>query len=102
MKLRITKPNSTNTIQLIGDLDIYSVEAARDELRHYVADQPALDLDLGGVETCDAAGMQLLLAVRRSSLADGKPFSIQSPAAAIEKCAELLGIRRELCQPHTH
>ena len=102
MKLRITKLNGTNTVQLNGDLDIYNVEAARDELLNHIAGQPALDLDLGGVETCDAAGMQLLLAVRRSTLANGKPFFIQSPAAPVVKCAELLGISPELCQPHIH
>ena len=61
-----------------GDLDIYNVGAAREALLVHLAEKPALDLDLGGVETCDAAGFQLLLAAHRSARAAGKEFCIQT------------------------
>jgi anti-anti-sigma regulatory factor len=52
-------------------------------------------LDLEGVETCDAAGMQLLLAPHRSAVAAGKTFAIRTPVSAIEQCGQALGLGPE-------
>jgi anti-anti-sigma factor len=100
MKLQITTLPDSNTLRLAGDLDIYSVESARDALLVYLADKPAIELDLDGVETCDAAGMQLLLAARRSAVAAGKAFAIHTPVTVIEKCGEALGLEPVSRQPH--
>jgi anti-anti-sigma factor len=101
MKLQITLQRETNTIEFAGDLDIYNAEAARDALVEQLAGEHGLALDCRRVETCDAAGMQLLVAARRSALAVGKAFSMQAPAPAIEKCAELLGLPPQTLQPLT-
>lgn len=100
MKLQITVLQGTNTVQFAGDLDLYNVEAAREALIGHLAGKGALELDFSGVETCDAAGIQLLIAARRSTLALGKGFSIHSPALAIEKCGELLGLLPETWQSY--
>ena len=100
MKLQITVLQETNTVQLAGDLDLYNVEAARDALVRHLTGKGALEFDLSGVETCDASGIQLLVAARRSALALGKGFSIHPPAPALEKCRELLGLLPESLQPH--
>lgn len=92
MKLQITIQKETNTVHLAGDLDIYNVETTRDALAALLADRPGLDLDLSGVESCDAAGIQLLLAARRSALAAEKTFSIRTFASAVTKCGGLIGL----------
>jgi anti-anti-sigma factor len=92
MKLQITIQKDTQTIRLAGDLDIYTVESGRDALAAMLSDGHGLDLDVSGVENCDAAGIQLLLAARRSALAADKTFFIHTPAPVIEKCGELLGL----------
>ena len=102
MKLEITPLQDTNAIRISGELDIYSVEGAREALLNHLADKPVLELDLAGVETCDTAGMQLLLAAQRSAVASGKTFSMHTPAPAIEKCGELLGLPTETWQPHAN
>jgi anti-sigma B factor antagonist len=100
MKLQITALPDTNVLHLMGDLDLYSVATAREALLNHLADRPGLTLDLVDVETCDTAGMQLLLAARRSAMAFGGAFSIQTPAPAIEKCGALLGLPPEQWQSH--
>jgi anti-sigma B factor antagonist len=99
MKLQII-PVGQFTLRLTGDLDIYNVESAREALLDQVADKPGLDLDLAAVETCDTAGIQLLLAAQRSAIAAGKTFSIQAPAPALEKCGQLLGLPPDLWPSH--
>jgi anti-anti-sigma factor len=98
MKLQATSLPNTNTLCLAGELDLYSVEAAREALLNQFADKPGLELDLAAVETCDTAGLQLLLAARLNAAADGKKFSIRLPAPAIEKCGELIGLPPETWQ----
>ena len=100
MKLQISAEPETNGIRLVGDLDIYSVEPARDALCAYLAKLPGLKLDLTGINACDTAGLQLLIAARRGAVAAGKSFAILASAPAIEKCAELLGMDPEDIQPH--
>lgn len=100
MKLQITILPETNTVHLAGDLDLYNVEAARDALTGHLAGKDTLELDFSGVENCDAAGIQLLVAARRSAVALGKGFSIRTPALAIAKCGELLGLLPETLQAY--
>jgi anti-anti-sigma factor len=102
MKLQITALPDTNTLRLVGDLDLYSVEAACEALRTHLTDKAGLELDLGGIETCDTAGMQLLLAAQRSAVASGKSFAIPGTSSAIEKCRELLGLSPDSFKPHTN
>jgi len=101
MKLEITSVKDTNAIRLVGHLDIYNVGDAPEALLKHLASKPGLELDLGGVESCDAAGIQLLLAARRSAGAAGKTFSIHTPTPAVQECSKLLGLSPDIWQPNT-
>lgn len=102
MKLQITALPDTHTLRLVGDLDLYHVESAREALLNQLSEKPVLELDLGGVETCDTAGMQLLLAARCSAVASGKTFSISTRSPAVERCGELLGLTPEIWPPQAN
>ena len=92
MNLQIEPLQNSNIIRLTGDLDIYAVEEAREGLLDHLVQRASLELDLGGIETCDATGLQLLLSARRSATASGKSFLILNRTSAIEQCGELLGV----------
>jgi anti-anti-sigma factor len=100
MKLQITTVPGSNAIRLAGDLDIYSADSARQTLLDHLTDKVGIELDLAGIETCDAAGMQLLLAARRSALAAGKTLALRAPVPVIEKCGEALGLGPENRLPY--
>ena len=72
MKLQVTALPESNTLRLMGDLDLYNVETAREALLNHLSDKRGLELDLSGVETCDTAGLQVLLAAQRSAVASRK------------------------------
>lgn len=91
MKLQITAVGS-HTLRFAGDLDLYTVDSARESLRQQLADKPAVELHLGGVDTCDTAGLQLLLATVRTASVSRKTVSFLSVAPSITTCGELLGL----------
>ena len=92
MKLEILDSPDTEAIRLVGTLHIYRAEAAREALLDRLAHGRPLVLDLAGLDACDAAGLQLLLATRQSALRTGKPFAIRATAPAVEECARQLGV----------
>lgn len=97
MKLEIT--STQNTIRFAGDLDIYGAGTALHALCDHLAARPAMELDLGAVTACDAAGLQLLLAAWRSAYATGKPFAVAVNAPVVEQCARKLGLGPDLWPP---
>ncbi|MDR3460051.1 MAG: STAS domain-containing protein [Verrucomicrobiae bacterium] len=99
MKLQFLTSPGSDTIRLVGDLDLYQVAAARAALLNELAGRPGLELDLSGIANCDAAGLQLLIAAGRSAALAGKTFCIQAAAPAIGECSQLLGLTLETGQP---
>jgi len=91
MKLQITAVGS-HTLRLAGNLDLYTVESAREALLQQFADKPRLEIDLDGVESCDVSGVQLLLAARRTAAVSGKSLSVHPVSQAVANCGALLGI----------
>lgn len=71
---------------LTGNLTIYEVSAARDQLLSLLPlIGPRWQIDLAGLEELDSAGAQLLLAVQRMmSNAEQTPEVINHPDAALE------------------
>jgi anti-sigma B factor antagonist len=93
MKLQIK--TLKDALHFAGDLDLYHVEAARDALRDCLATQAQVPLDLEGVTSCDASGLQLLLAARHSAATTGKHLQVAGPAVAVRNCCRQLGIPPE-------
>lgn len=92
MKLRLTPSSDHHSLHFAGELDVYTVECARAALLEHFVDAAPLALDLREVTACDSAGLQLLIAARRSALAAGKPFSLTQPVPLLVAAAELLGL----------
>lgn len=92
MKLRITSSADSATLVFAGELDLYTVERARDALLEPLAVTTALELDLRAVTACDLAGLQLLISVHRSATAAGKPFTLTQPVPVLATAADHLGL----------
>jgi STAS domain len=55
-------------------------------------------LDLFGVESCDAAALQLLCAARKSAACSGRRVQVRGISGAVEMTAAALGLSlEELC-----
>ena len=91
MRLTINPTEDPTVLQGTGALDIYEVESTRATLIAHLAGQDGLLLDLKAVNTCDAAGAQLLCAAELEARQSGKSFVIK-PSACIRECFEQLGL----------
>lgn len=91
MKLTITQARA-GTLQLAGALDIYSADALREALLAPLQAKSDLALDLAGVESCDVIALQLLCSARKTAVAQGTAFSIQTTSPAIAEAAAAVGL----------
>jgi len=81
-------------LELAGVLDINSVAEVRKALLEHVEQHARISLDLSRIQSFDAAGVQLLLAMQRSAEAVGKPFAVVSGTDVFTMTCEALGISR--------
>ena len=83
---------SIGTVIRVGkDLTIYQVASLRDELISELEKNERLVLPLDEVETCDAAGIQLLCSARKTADAAGKFVGICMPSSAVLDVIKELG-----------
>jgi len=85
-----TKENTRLAID--GPLTIYEVAALRERLAACLGNQAGLELDLGGVTECDASGLQLLCAARKTAGGRGKPMRIAGAPQALLDFARRAGL----------
>jgi anti-anti-sigma factor len=73
---------SRHVLKFEGELTIYHAAEAKLRLQEELSADPALEVDLSGIEEMDTAGAQVLLWLKREGLARGQaiPFTHHSPA----------------------
>lgn len=82
------------TLALDGELTIAAAATAHERLLAALAGLDAdLHLDLRSVDSCDSAGVQLLLSTSRSLQAQGRRLHLVAPAAPVRQALETYGLR---------
>jgi anti-anti-sigma factor len=79
-------------LRLVGELTIYSVTEARDQLCAALDQHPALHLNLAGVEELDTAGVQLLAWIKQEAKRRGKPLTLFAHSPAVVEVFDLLQV----------
>ncbi|MGW5369018.1 STAS domain-containing protein [Streptomyces sp. NPDC004009] len=75
-----------------GELDFDSGEGLRGDLDAVLAGSTSgVDLDLGGLDFCDCAGLNVLLDLRRCALEQGKTVVIRAGTPVVDRLLTLLG-----------
>ncbi len=81
-------------LALTGRLTIHEADARRDELSRALAGSQHLSLDTTGLEAVDVAGLQLLIALRRSAEKAGKTLRLATaPGEALLTALIAAGFR---------
>ena len=88
-----TLPAGEQPVRVEGELSIRNADEVHHSLLAATASITEVVLDLSSVEECDAAGLQLLCAVRRSAAQRGQRFAITGASQAVQSAAEVLGLR---------
>lgn len=90
--MQILQGEHDNSLELTGALDIITAEEVRTSLLAHLEHHDRLSLDLSKIESCDTAGVQLLLAAQRSAEAACKPFTVVAATDAFTTACTALGI----------
>jgi|SRR5579872_5196367 len=98
MKITTAQSNGDTVLKIEGDLRIGSVADAKPELVALLAAGSEIRIDLGAVDRCDTAGVQLLLMTCASARAKGKKFVTISHSAALLAALDRAGIPAALLE----
>ncbi|MFJ5924721.1 STAS domain-containing protein [Kitasatospora sp. NPDC092948] len=87
-------PSNAAVCTLSGDLDIETLQPARDALDRLLAERPlALVVDLGRVDFCDSSGLNLLLQTRMAAADIELPFRLAALSGPVRHLLELTGAK---------
>ena len=89
--MNIARQQGSGLLAVSGTLDITTADALRDALLEGFSNNAEVDVDLAGIERCDTAGLQVLLAGGRNGRHLGKPLRLHSISASIAEVAVALG-----------
>ncbi|MGD9160987.1 MAG: STAS domain-containing protein [Desulfobacteraceae bacterium] len=84
------------TIQIGDTLSIYEVAATHKKLLQSLSEKETVNIDLSNTNSCDLAGIQLLLAAIKTGEEKGKRITISKISEAIEETARLAGVQQDL------
>jgi len=85
--------NASHAFPIDGELTIYRAAELCESLKTVLAgldDGADLEIDLSGVTEMDSAGVQLLMAVHKSTRASNHGLRLVNPSAAVEEVFETL------------
>jgi len=88
--MTIQSPADDGVLRFTGALDIREADALREALSESLKQFPSLEIDLSGVESCDATALQLLIAAQKSAEGRNQAFRISAFSEAVtDACTEL-------------
>lgn len=93
--MQIHQDQRDTPVKLTGVLDINTAAEVLKTLLVHLEHKARISVDLSQIESCDAAGIQLLLAMQRSAKAAGKPFALIAATEAFTAVCASLGISSE-------
>lgn len=87
-------------VQIVGELDLDSADRLRPGLHGALAaSDGGLDLDLGGLDFCDCAGLGALMELRQRADSQGKTVFIRVGSRMVDRLLGLLGARELFTPP---
>jgi len=91
MKINATKNGDQVKAKLQDSLDISTVSEARDNILQLLNSGKSIRFDLSSMTEIDTAGVQLVLAVRKEAVAQGKECRFVHPSPVVEEVFRALG-----------
>ena len=94
MTIHTTRDGSAMVrVTVVGSMTIYEAAEHKAELLAALADAAELEVDLGGVDEADTAGLQLLLLTRREADRAGQPLRIASLSPVMSEVLQRYGLQ---------
>lgn len=83
MDCMVEKEGTKTRLEITGELSIYEAAVLRETLLSCLGSEGEVMLDLTGVAGCDAAGLQLLCALKKSAARLEKPMRVIGTSPAV-------------------
>lgn len=81
------------TVKVEGELSIRNADSLRTLLAESLDRSSCLAIDLADVESCDAAGLQLICSLRRTAVERGQRLRFGKISDAFKSASDALGLR---------
>jgi len=91
-QIELSAQEGEPALRLTGELTIYSVAEARDQLGAALDRGPGLQLNLAGLEELDSAGVQLLVWIKQEARRRGKHLALTGHSPAVVEVFDLLQV----------
>ena len=92
MAFTMDEKDGCMVLKLKGPMTIYEAVEIRDELLKQFEGSGSVTLALDAVTECDAAGIQLLWAARKTAKDEGKKFCIESLSKSVVEAIAQVGL----------
>jgi anti-anti-sigma factor len=92
VQIDISDEESGQVLKIAGALDIEAAPELRKALSESIEANAGLTLDLGAVDACDTAALQVLYSARKTANGANKPMRILGMSAAVADAAAALGL----------
>lgn len=96
MSVQITEDEGLCRVAIDGEVTIATVAEIKASLAAAVTQHEETEVDLGGVEEMDTAGLQMMLAAKRG---DGRKVRFVNHSAAVLHVLELANLGQQLGDP---
>ena len=87
-----TQNDTAATLEISGDLTIYTAPEFKDKLRDIYTDSKPLQVDLGKVGEIDSSGIQLLILLKKLRSDKNLEFMLLSIPGHVSEIFDILGI----------
>ena len=94
-----TMPCLRRILVLEGPLTIYTASERRDLLLELFPLAQEVEMDLGGVDELDTAGLQLLVLAKQESIRQGRALILSNHSAAVLQALDLSGLHHYFAEP---
>ena len=81
--------NTNNVLKIDGELTIFRAMELKPA---FLAEPPVTEIDLSGVTDLDSAGVQLLMLVKKTALAQGRDLHLVGHSPAVLEVFEMLNV----------
>jgi anti-sigma B factor antagonist len=89
IELKMQRNDTRSTVQVTGEVDLYTSPALRKEVLAAVRKSPETAIDLSGVAYMDSSGVATLVEGLQASASAGNRFVLQAPSSAVMKVLQL-------------
>ncbi|MFI0242243.1 STAS domain-containing protein [Streptomyces sp. NPDC016845] len=92
VRLEVRPLGLRTLVAVHGEVDLETAPGFEHDLRSALNDSArGLELDLQALRFCDCAGLGVLLRVRRTALATGKPVTVRSASPLVARLLQVTG-----------